>query len=560
MKHKHIWIPVSLLFFCLLLGCSSSRQTNQEFEAFTFQLFCEEVSSSSLTLHYTLQNPDVYGITDFPETMGSFSSDPAYTGLVLENYLAALQQFPYHRLSAKHRLTYDILYVYFQNARQGLSYCLYDEPLSPITGIHAQLPILLAEYRLETPRDIQSYFALLEQLPAYFDSLIQFENNKAKQGLFLSEKTLSQVLEQCRTFLNLEQDHYLYTTFTERLEQIDTLTPQEIADYTNRYRKLLPDCLCSSYTRLCTALQNLSLYCNAHQGLCSLPEGKEYYQHLIRTEVGSSKTIAEIQNLIQQQMLQDLSTIQTYLKTHVLTRLEDVTITGTAEELLKDLKQDTTLQFPTPSKVSFQVKEVPKSLTDYVSPAFYIIPPLDQAEENTIYLNQPEKMDDLERFTTLAHEGYPGHLYQNTYFAGTNPDPIRQLLSFDGYTEGWATYAEMCSYSLLPTDSETAEFLRAYHSLFLGLYAMSDIGIHYHGWDLQDLTDYFQKFGVNESTSLQELYDYIVADPANYLKYHVGFLEILELKKGTSLSPKAFHKALLEIGPAPFELIEASLN
>lgn len=560
MKHKHIWIPVFLLSFCFLFGCGSSEQINQEFETFTLQLFCEEVSSSSLTLHYTLENPDVYGITILPETMGSFSTDPTYTGLVLENYLAALRQFPYDRLSAKHRFTYDILSAYFQNAKQGLSYCLYDEPLSPITGIHAQLPILLAEYRLETSRDIQSYFALLEQLPAYFDSLIQYENNKAKQGLFFSEKTLSQVLEQCRTFLNLEQDHYLYTTFRERLEQMDLLTPQQIEDYAKQYQTLLTDCLCNSYECLYTALRNLSPYCNSHQGLCNLPKGRDYYQYLILTEVGSSRTIAEIQNLIQQQMHQDLSIIQTYLQTHSLTQLADVTITGTAEELLQSLKQDTALQFPTPSKVAFQVKEVPTSLANYVSPAFYIIPPLDQTDENTIYLNQPEKMDDLERFTTLAHEGYPGHLYQNTYFAGTDPDPIRQILSFGGYTEGWATYAEMCSYSLLPIDSETAEFLRAYHSLFLGLYAMSDIGIHDHGWQMEDLTDYFQKFGVHESTSLQELYDYIVADPANYLKYYVGFLEILELKKGTSLSPKAFHKALLEIGPAPFDLIEQSLN
>lgn len=78
-----------------------------------------------------------------------------------------------------------------------------------------------------------------------------------------------------------------------------------------------------------------------------------------------------------------------------------------------------------------------------------MVPAIDNTKENVIYINQGHIPDDLDFYTTLAHEGYPGHLYQTTYFASTNPAPLRSLLNFGGYTEGWATYSEMMSYITL---------------------------------------------------------------------------------------------------------------
>ena len=58
------------------------------------------------------------------------------------------------------------------------------------------------------------------------------------------------------------------------------------------------------------------------------------------------------------------------------------------------------------------------------------------------------------------------------------------------------------------------------------------------------------------------VYELVVETPANYLKYYVGYLEFLELKKdaclryGSDYNDKAFHQALLAIGPAPFSIIK----
>ena len=150
-------------------------------------------------------------------------------------------------------------------------------------------------------------------------------------------------------------------------------------------------------------------------------------------------------------------------------------------------------------------------------------------------------------------------MYQTTYFSSTNPDPIRNLLDYSGYVEGWATYAEMCSYYISSLDKAHATLLQKNNSVILGLYAYADIGIHYDGWTLEDTIAFFSTYGITDRSIIQEIYAYIVGDPANYLTYYVGYLEILELKKEWHSSQKEFHQKILEIGPAPFKIIQKHL-
>jgi len=57
-----------------------------------------------------------------------------------------------------------------------------------------------------------------------------------------------------------------------------------------------------------------------------------------------------------------------------------------------------------------------------------------------------------------------------------------------------------------------------------------------------------------------------LGDPGNYLKYYIGYIEFLELKKyviqewNEKFKEKTFHKAVLDIGPAPFDIIKKWLE
>lgn len=572
MKHKKYsasFISFLLLIF-ILTSCSRLEphtNVNTAFSNFTNKLFQQEVSSTTINLHYTLHKPSEYGILNTPVTYGSFSTDTITAMASLENCQAALQSFPYNSLTQENQLTYDILNDYLRMSAKGTTYLLYEEPLSPITGIQAQLPILLAEYEFDDANDVDTYLNLIETTPEYFDSLIDFELEKSEKGLFMSHDIVDAVLKQCRSFISMEENNYLFSTFEERINTIPSLSEHEKAHYLTQNKTILEKYLFPSYQKLIATLSKLRDTGINTAGVCGLPDGKKYYEYVVERETGSSRTISELKALIKKQMASDATSISKLLTSTKNQSSETSAIPelslgdNSPATFLEDLKHKIPNSFPNAPDVTTNIKYVPKSMEPYLSPAFYLIPCIDNISENIIYINQSHNIEKLNLYTTLAHEGYPGHLYQTIYYANQNKTPLRSLLNYGGYVEGWATYAEMCSYYLTPLDKKAATLAQKNSSLILGLYATADIGIHYDNWSLSDTISYFSKYGITDKKTITEIYKLIVSDPANYLKYYIGYVEFLELKKevmqkeGCDFSQKEFHKAVLDVGPASFDIV-----
>lgn len=569
MNIKKRWISLVLALALLLTGCekfSIPTNANTAFRNFTFDLFQQEVASNTINLHYSLQEPEKYGITNPPITLGSFDVNVQSALASVENWSVALQKFPYQSLSRENQLTYDILVQYFATLSKDISFYLYEEPLSPLTGIHAQLPVLLAEYQFSKKSDVETYLSLLETVPDYFSSLIRFEQQKAASNLFMSHDAAETVIQQCNDFISMGDQNYLLSTFEDRISSVPKLSTKEKQQYIAENKNAIDTHVIPSYKNLASALTSLKQANTIAQGLCYFPDGTEYYTHLVLRETGSTRSISELKLLIQSQITKDLFDAQQLLSENPSLTEETISSSDTPEHILETLEEKITTTFPDAASVDVQVKYVPKALQEHLSPAFYLIPAIDHYKENTIYINQLYAFDNLYLFTTLAHEGYPGHLYQTTYFSSTNPDPIRSLISCAGYVEGWATYAEMCSYSISSLSKPYASLLQKNNSFILGLYASADIGIHYDGWNLEETISFFESYGIQDETTVTEIFQHIASDPANYLTYYVGYLEMLELKKeamqkhGAAFSQKDFHQKVLEIGPAPFDIIRKYLD
>ena len=544
-------IIITLTVTCLLCGCTSiPANANTEFQNFTLSLFQSEVSSNTINLHYSLQNPEKYGITSAPVTLGSFDHSDIAVSAYLENLRSALESFSYENLSYENQLTYDVISYYIDSASLTNQYYLYQEPLSPLTGIHAQLPVLLAEYPFYSEDDVKTYLELLKTIPVYFESLVNFEKTKSSEGLFMNDKIADEVIAQCNAFVSMGEENYLISTFEERISKLN------LSDHVSKNRDIVMSIVLPAYEYLAKELALLKgTGCN-EKGLCFFENGSEFYGHLAATSTGSSRSIKELQTLTKKQIQQDLLDIQTTLDENPSILSETVSYTCSPEEALNTLQHKISDSFPASSNVNVEIKHVPDGLAEYLSPAFYLIPAIDNYSDNVIYINDAYDMDELSLFTTLAHEGYPGHLYQTTYYASTNPDPIRTYLNFPGYVEGWATYAEMCSYYISPLEKPLATLMQKNSSVILGLYAYADMGIHYDGWNLEDTVDFFCSYGIEEEETIAEIYKMILGNPANYLSYYIGYVEILELKKEFTGSQLEFHKRLLDIGPAPFEIIQ----
>ena len=566
-KYMNLLMAAGILGGAVLLcacGAREQKDQNAEFEAYTEELFCSEVSSNTINLHYTLKNPEDYGITEDAAVLGSFETDADMVKASVENMRRSLENFSYDELDLQNKITFDILDYQIKAADQSADFILYEEPLGLVSGVQTQFPVVLSEYQFYDRQDVETYLALLEMTGEYFDSLIKFEREKASAGLFMADYALDTVIEQCQAFLDMGDGNYLYSTFVDRIKDVNELTEEEKSDYIQDNALAVSDCIFPAYEKLISDLEQLRGSGKNEKGLSYLPAGIDYYELVVRQSTGSERSVEEMEDLTRRQITDDLEAMEKVLgiTTEEAQEAAAAIAQTSAELILTRLQEGISGTFPEAPDTVLEVKYVPEEMEDHLSPAFYMIPAIDNTEQNVIYINQAHMSDDLTLFTTLAHEGYPGHLYQTVYYESTDPDPIRSIMDFGGYVEGWATYAEMGSYYLTPLSKEQATLLQKNSSIILGLYALADMGIHYDGWTRMDTVAFFSNYGITDAETVERIYELIIGSPGNYLKYYIGYVEFLELKKawaeekGEAFSQKEFHEAVLEVGPAPFEIVE----
>ena len=559
-----ISILFSSIFF--LNGCeatfleekkSSKEAENERFASFTEKLFCKEVATSQISLHYTLKEPEAYGIDKADTAYGMIQTDSTQIKTAAENMQQALYTFSYEKLNVKNRITYDLLKQYLRNLREEAAYLYYEEPLNTVNGVQTQIPIVLSEYQFYDRTDVEMYLDVLSETRDYFQQIIAFEREKADRGLFLSDEMADQVLEQCNAFLAMGNGNYLYSTFVSRVGELQEVSEKEKSDYIQQNARQMEEQVYPAYEDLIQAVKELKGKGTNEKGLCYFPEGRKYYEWYIQQSVGVTDTIQELEQQTRRQISEDITGMEEAV--NEAKQAAAIMENGKAERILEKLKKGIANAFPEIPKTSLRIKYVPEEMQEHLSPAFYMIPAIDYTEENVIYVNQIQMRDDLTLFTTLAHEGYPGHLYQTIFFESTDPDPVRSILNFGGYIEGWATYAEMCSYYLMPLSKTQAAILQKNSSVILALYALADMGIHYEGWSRMDTVEFYARYGIKDAETVNKIYDLILGSPGNYLKYYIGYVKFLELKKewikSGNQSQKEFHQAVLSVGPAPFEIV-----
>lgn len=576
-----------LAFTFLTLFLFSYQKDEKRFTNITSRLFTEEMISNTLNMHYTIAFPSDFGICEYDPVLPGYCADASRQGQIsLENTLASLKSLNRNKLEASDAWLHRLLVRYLENSLTLSSFSYYNEPLSPSSGMQSQLPILLAEYTFRSKRDVEDYLSLLEQTDQYFASLLLYEQEKADAGLLMPAASLKSVREQCDTVISASSlqsgTHFLQTTFRERLESLtdaNLITPEEAQKYINTNDRLLKTVLLPAYTALGDGLLILEDESVPLTGLAAFPRGKEYYESLLISETGSYRSVSQIQELLTTYFTREFETLRALLSEHPeiaqkYSNDESVDFPyENAAQMLTDLKGRMTGNFPAVSgdNCSVSIKAVSQSLSDYCAPAFYLTTPLDDTTWNVIYINEPKTPKGLELYTTLAHEGYPGHLYQNTYHNRTDLSrgerPVKELLWYGGYLEGWALYVEFMSYDYASAmlqetnrgqDALWVQTEKHNRSLQLCLYSLLDIMIHYENASYSQVAKVLEKFGIDDSSSVRAIYTYIVQEPCNYLKYYLGYLEILSLRErarslwGDDYSDYRFHCFYLDNGPADF--------
>lgn len=321
---------------------------------------------------------------------------------------------------------------------------------------------------------------------------------KGRAGLFLTDACADQIIEECEAYTLDPEYNFMTTSFDQRVDAMEELSEEERAACKERNLEIVASDFIPAYELLLEGLEDLKGACTNELGLCYYSGGKTYYEYLVRSLGSTYPSIDKMKRAIEQQIRSDLSAISDIVQEHPETAEEAAGYQfayTTPESILRQLEAQAAEEFPEIEDYSYSARYVPGGAAPDAGPAFFLVPPIDRYNSCVIYINPDSVSQDQSLFTTLAHEGIPGHLYQNVYFLSQCASDIRKILSFGSYSEGWATYVEHCAYTMDNGLSPAlGELLARNASATLGLHALMDINIHYYGWDREQVASYLEQF------------------------------------------------------------------
>ncbi len=585
-NHRHTLfasICFILLSGTILFGCGqASTQTSlkqKKFDRFLNSCFREYAAENTVTLHFKLSNPSAYGIkTPVSPTYGDLSSDALKKNCSRsKELLQKLYTFPTSSLTKKQKLTWQIFQDYLNESIMNEKYILYSSPLGT-NGLQSEIPVTLSEYRLDNEKDIKDYLSLINQVPELFTQILDFEQERRNAGLISPSFVISDTIDQIDQFLNAsEENNPLIQSFEDRLTEVESLSKDQKASYIANNRLLVTDKVLPAYKSLKTSLQaytNDSKNTSSKERLCEYKNGQDYYKFLLMSNVGTDFSPEDCITILESQLkntVKDISSLTTKNKDLYTEYLSATPALSAPKEIMNTLKNDSLIDFPEIKNISCQLKNVPDALSGTSACAFYLVPPIDSTKDNIIYINK-SRVDSNELFSTLAHEGYPGHLYQTNYFLTTNPSPLRTFLHCAGYDEGWGTYAQLYSYNFIEfknVDEQTTKQLRQLYRdndlLSLSLSSLCDLYVNYKNYDENALANYLQTYGIDKD-SAQNLYRYVIENPTTYLSYSIGCYELDQLKQtmadslGKAFKISDFHEAVLNVGSCNFSILRQEIE
>ena len=576
---KIVSVVLGLLIILNVAGCTQEETKTttkvKDFDAYIEKLPTLLMADDDMNLEFTFENPSNYG---FKEKLLNlpYSDEDDYkeSKKECEKILKELKSFDYDKLSDSQKLTYDILVDSLQRSAYQYDYYYFDNSyLGSFISFQAQLPLLLSEFTFERQNDLDSYFHILETAEETFLKYAEVEKKRQENNSGLAKNILEKTIEQCQNYTS-GSDDYLIERINQRIDQVEFLNDEEKAAAKQKNQELVSVNLKNAYTSLGEELKTITPTNQDNKGLYFSPDGKEYYEAMLQGRVGTDMTVDEVKEYLQNKQIELIMEARTLLTDNPelqnVTGFSDLVYSDftSVEETLDYLKTVIFQDFPEIDNLNYEIITVPDAWKDNFSPAAYlqgkIDAPIDTPE--LIYING-EYSQTL--FDTIEHEGYPGHMYQHTYFKQQKNIPtVRYLIDYNGYSEGWATYVEWNGYKYAPVEDKTLLEYKSLNDRLTAVFiCLMDIGIHYDGWDYDDYVDYWKNnFGeVSEDTMLEQ-YNLFIETPTNYLQYYLsGFLfqdlyNKAEEELGEKFSSVDFHDVILSTGPSSFDILEKQVD
>ena len=571
---RYLSLAFVFIFSISLVGCKSFKDNGRtaEEEIALFDQFCtdefkDSLENDSFSINFMLKNPNKYAIKTNEIKINNISEE-YNKDAIKENteVLNKLEDFDYYKLNDEQKITYDTLKEFLNNEIEMSKLPDYQSLFAPSKGIISNAPTSYIEYIIENKQDVEDYIELEKIFKEHIDSALEYTKKQSDEGFFMTDYAVDKVLQQCNTFLE-SKDNPFESSFNSKIDSLDCLTSEQKEGYKALNKQAVKEYIIPSYENVIEKLTSLKGTCTNNEGLCNYKKGKDYYEYLVKISTGTNKSMRKIINEVDEN-LDDAIKVITQNSKNTMNDSDNLSVKDNVpENIINYLKENIDNYYPEIGETNFTVDYQSKSLEVDGVIAYYMSSRIDDFYNNHIKINESAVKDNPNLlYTTLAHESYPGHLYQHVYFCEKNPNPIRFLTENLGYAEGWAEYASDSSLDFLNLDNSLKEYIKSTNFANSLIYTRMDIGVNYEGWDLGDLKKYLKKYFIDSDNLAEEYFNNLVANPGIMLPYSIGKIEMLQLKSYAekelqdNFNVKEFNKIILDTGNVQFDILKKQVE
>lgn len=545
-------------------GNSDEELTDDELTLQEIDLGYFVGSADILNTYYTFDNPTNY-YSEWPTAGLYMASEYDYQQAIVyyQMVIAELEKMDLNQMDPNEaRLVKYMLFDFKANA-ELCQYSMYTPILNPTGGRQISYPLMTSLIQFRTEEDVERYFKILEDYYSYFEAAVNLEKARSEAGIGWNDEGLDRIIADCAYMAENRDNHFLKTTFEERLEALD-LKSSDKEKYIMRNENLLDTVFFPTMEMMCTRLEELKGMCNDEPFLASTEEGKKYYESLFQIRAGSGRSVEESIEILQQQIDQ--------LYNEYYPRWEEKGIKYdfshlSFEDACKWCERYTRENFPQISDNEVSVFEIPKEFAQSMQPACYMTSPIDHVSKHSVWLNTGlVDSPDYDMYTLVSHEMYPGHLYQHQYQYEELDNKYQVFATSIAYAEGWAEYSEWIMLHYAPFNIELAENNWKFRQLFNVLVsARLSIGVEYEGWSYEECLGYVTKYGQGQEY-LDSFWSNMSSTQCYCVEYAFGYIytsEIIEhaiAELDGICTPEEIYWAYLNLGCAPFEVLEVDMQ
>ena len=510
--------------------------------------------------------------------------------------LAFLEGIDTSQLSPARQLSYRLYRLDLERTLAGAAFRHHRYVIHQFRGPHTSpISLLVNVHTIDSEQDAEDYIARLNNLPDYFDDVIEQIQIRMDKGLYLVDWMIPQIVESAGNVLvgapfdQSGSPSVIWADFNDKLATLE-VEPATAEQLREAARQAMLTAVKPAYERLIAAVQSQQAVAPKEDGVWRFPDGDAFYASRLRDFTTTNLT----PEAIHQAGLANVARLHEEMRA-VMTELGEE---GELSAFLDQVRNDESLRYDNTEAgrsayldaARNAIDRMAERLPDYfgllpqsdlivkrveayreqsAGKAFYQSPPPDGSRPGIYYANlyDMNSMPTTDLEALAFHEGLPGHHLQLSIAAELDDVPdFQRHTRFTAFSEGWGLYSEYLAKEMGFYQDPYSNFGRLAMELWRAARLVVDTGLHHKQWTREEAVAYLVANTPNAEYDCQRAIERYIAMPGQATAYMIGKLRIVELREmaeealGEQFDIRAFHDTVLGSGAVPLDQLEANIQ